>query len=243
MNLPPAAPSVALKSLYNLIRHLERKNEALKKRLSIAKLSPQVQFPTTAGVDGITDIIEKELRQAAADEQTKANKNSSEATDPAANKGKGKGKSKQGKYMEEKKNQLCLFLNGPRGCTFGDKCHYKHPGKSNPPNPNPKAKPKAEPSKRKCAFHKRKGGCIKGDQCPFIHEGPSGSSKAEAPKALVGAGQEGAAQQAKAAAKPKAKNGVRLHMPLQKQPDSVPKGRIIFCWTLTNTSSGDSGAW
>ena len=35
---------------------------------SLAKLVPQVQFPTTEGVDGTTDIIEKKLRQAAADE-------------------------------------------------------------------------------------------------------------------------------------------------------------------------------
>ena len=159
LNLPPAAPSEALKSLYSLIRNLERKHDALRTRMSLAKLAPQVQHPTEEGVTGIADMIEKGLRQAASDEQTKANKTTnSDALDPTASKGKGKGK--QGKSMEDKykTKQVCPFLNGPRGCTFGDRCHYKHPDKPNQPNPNPKLNPRPSlPSVSACFISEREG--------------------------------------------------------------------------------------
>ena len=123
--------SETLNSLYTLIRNLERKHDAFRTRLSLAKQAPQVQHPTDAGVAGIADMIEKERRQAAADEQTKANKSHGDALGPTANKGKGK----QGKTREDKKDQVCPFFSGSKGCTFGDRCHYKHPDKQPLPNP------------------------------------------------------------------------------------------------------------
>ena len=211
LGLPAAAPFEMLKGLYALVNRLEKKHDALRTRLSICKLDTAVQLGTDRGVEIVLEQIERELRLIAADETTKSN-----AAGPGdllvANKGLTKGNDKgKGKGSEkgDKKKQVCPFLSKPGGCTFGDRCFYKHPQNPlNPPNPpNPKAAPvsKPEPQKqRKCVFHKRKSGCKLGDACPYKHEGPSGSSKAEAPKALVGAGQDSTATQAKAAPKPKA---------------------------------------
>ena len=68
LHLPPAAPSEALKSLYTLIRNLERKHDALRTHMSLAKPALQVQYPTEEGVTNIADMIEKELCQAAGKE-------------------------------------------------------------------------------------------------------------------------------------------------------------------------------
>ena len=208
LGLPSAAPFELLKGLYTLVSRLEKKHDALRTRLSICRLEPAVQLGHERGVEIVLEQIDRELRLIAADEATKAN--ASGHSDPFANKGLAKGNDKgkgKGGDKGDKKKQVCPFLSKPGGCTFGDRCFYKHPEKpQNPPNPNPNLNLKSDQQKqRKCVFHKRKSGCKLGDACPYKHDGPSGASKAEAPKALVGAGKDNTSTQAKAAAKPKAK--------------------------------------
>ena len=191
LGLPEAAPFELLRGLQVLVSRLEKKHESLKTRMSICRLESSVQLGQPKGVDIILEQIDKELRMLAADEATKANA-AGHHDDPTAHKGLGKGKEKgKGKSSSDRSQIVCPFLSKPGGCTFGDRCHYKHPDATNPLAPNPKGKATPDPAKqRKCMFHNRKGGCKLGNKCKFLHEGPGFAEAAAAQEdnSLVGSG-------------------------------------------------------
>ena len=116
--------------------------------MSICRLESSVQLGQPRGVDIILEQIDKELRTVAADEATKANA-AGHHDDPTAHKGLGKEKGK-GKGSSDRSQRVCPFLSKPGGCTFGDRCHYKHPDATNPRlAPNPKAKATPDPAKQR----------------------------------------------------------------------------------------------
>ena len=203
--LPEIPAYEQVKGIMTMLRTLERKYDALKTRLALVRIHPDIQLGKPSGITHLLDTVEQELRRLSADETTKDNLN--QVNEPMIAKGKGDkgtGKGHPGpKTVEARRHVLCPCLDKPGGCSFGDRCHYKHdkPGK---PHPKPKPKPKAEP-KKKCIFHNRKNGCKLGFKCKFLHEGPSGATAQaddDGPEStLVG----GDAQQAKAKPKPKAK--------------------------------------
>ncbi|OLP88022.1 hypothetical protein AK812_SmicGene30703 [Symbiodinium microadriaticum] len=194
LGLPEAAPFELWRGLQVLVSRLEKKHESLKTRMSICRLQSSVQLgqPKGVGVDIILEQIDKELCMLAADEATKANA-AGHHDDPTAHKGLGKGKEKgKGKSSSDLSQTVCPFLSKPGGCTFGDRCHYKHPDATSPRlAPNPKGKATPDPAKqRKCMFHNRKGGCKLGNKCKFLHEGPGFAEAAAAQEdnSLVGSG-------------------------------------------------------
>ena len=131
LRLPEAAPFELLRGLQVLVSRLEKKHESLKTRMSICRLESSVQLGQPKGVDIILEQIDKELRMLAADEATKANA-AGHHDDPTARKGLGKGKEKgKGKSSSDRSQTVCPFLTKPGGCTFGDRCHYKHPDATN----------------------------------------------------------------------------------------------------------------
>ena len=73
LNLPSTAPSEAMRALCTLVKHIEKRSDSLRTRMSLIKLSPDIQRPTELGVQMILETLDKELRQLAADEQLKAN--------------------------------------------------------------------------------------------------------------------------------------------------------------------------
>ena len=188
-----------------LLRTLEKRHDALKTRLALVRIHPDVQLGQPGGVTHLLDaVVEQELRRLSADETTKDNLN--QLAEPFAAKGKGDkgaGKGAPGpKTLEARRHVPCPYMDKPGGCSFGDKCHYRH---DMPDKPHPKAKPKPKAeAKKKCIFHNRQGGCKLGFKCKFTHEGPSGAAKADRDppeQSLVG----GEALQAQTKAKPKPK--------------------------------------
>ena len=204
--LPEVPAYEQIKGILTLLKTLERRHDSLRTRLSLVRLNPDIVLGKPSGVNFLLESVEQELRRLAADETTKSNMGALEPTvaKGKGDKGSGKGLSEQRK-LEERKNTLCPFMAKPGGCTFGDRCHYKH-GTAHPkPKPKPKAEPKQE-TKRRCIFHSRKSGCKLGDRCKYLHEGPSGAAKADADQTTVQPGLVGSdAQAAKAKPKPKTK--------------------------------------
>ena len=114
---------------------LERKQDALRTRLSLLRSVPEIQFPTEAGVRMMVDTLEHELRQTAADEHTKQNKqdggqgesyaNKGKGTEKGKHKGTGKGKDTKGKQGED---------NVPSGSNSN--AQDRQPGNPNPADAN-----------------------------------------------------------------------------------------------------------
>ena len=157
----------------------------------------------------LLETVEQELRRLAADETTKGHLGQNDATVAKGKGDKGSGKGlTDAKKLVERKNTLSPFMSKPDGCSFGDRCHYRHDKAE--PKAKPKPKPKAEP-KRKCIFWSRKSGCKLGDKCKYLHEGPSGAAKADVDQTaqslpgLVGSESQAAKAKAKSKAKAQAK--------------------------------------
>ena len=177
MALPEVPAYEQIKGILTLLKTLERKHDSLRTRLSLAKIHPDIHLGKPSGVTLLLESVEQELRRLAADEVTKGHLGQSDSTvaKGKGDKGSGKGLTDTRK-LQERKNTLCPFMAKPGGCTFGDRCYYKHEASHPKAKPKPKAEPKAEP-KRKCIFHHRKSGCKLGDKCKYLHEGPSGAAK------------------------------------------------------------------
>ena len=205
LSLPEIPAYEQVKGIMTLLKTLEKRYDALKTRLALVRIHPDIQLGKPNGVTHLLDSVEQELRRLSADETTKDNLN--QLHEPTVSKGKGDKGTGKGltapKNVEAQRHVPCPYLE-PGGCSFGDRCHYKHDLSDKPDKPHPKPRPKPKPApKKKCIFHKL------GFKCKFLHEGPSGASGAakadgeDTENALVG----GDAQQAKgkAKSKPKAK--------------------------------------
>ena len=120
LNIPSVAPSEEARALGALIKSLERKYATLQTRMSLLRLTGNVQRPTAEGVQAMMNAIEQELRPFAAEECLRAAKTAEasgsratadQATPPKASKG------------------VCHFWNTPGGCTRGRDCPFTHEGK------------------------------------------------------------------------------------------------------------------
>ena len=157
--LPEIPAYEQVKGIMTLLRTLEKRHDALKTRLALVRIHPDVQLGKPGGVTHLLDAVEQELRRLSADETTKDNLN--QVAEPFAAKGKGDkgaGKGAPGpKTLEARRHVPCPYMDKPGGCSFGDRCHYRH---DMPDKPHPKAKPKPKAeAKKKCIFHNRQGGC------------------------------------------------------------------------------------
>ena len=120
LNVPSVAPSEEARALGALIKSLEKKYATLQTRMSLLRLTGNVQRPTAEGIQAMINAIEQELRPFAAEESLRAAKTVDASGSRAT--------ADQTPPLKASKG-LCHFWNTPGGCTRGRDCPFAHEGK------------------------------------------------------------------------------------------------------------------